>query len=121
MAANWDPPDQAVIDYYQHAAPLLLAPESPFRFWIAYAAGRAVGACESYVGAGVVGIYAVVTRHAYRRRGIGTAVTQAALGHARDEDIRIATLQASGQGQRIYERIGFTTCGMFREFKPVAD
>lgn len=118
VAANWDPPDQEVVRTYERAAPILLAPSSPFRLWIAYRDGEPVAACEAFLGEGVAGIYAVVTRSAYRRQGIGTAVTRAALRHARAEGYRVAALQASGQGQRIYERIGFTTCGLFREYKP---
>jgi GNAT superfamily N-acetyltransferase len=118
VAANWDPPDKEVITYYHRTAGILLGPASPFRFWVAYLSGQPAAACESFLGAGVAGIYAVVTRAAYRRRGIGTAVVRAALLNARAEGYRVATLQASEQGQRIYERLGFTTCGSFREYKP---
>ncbi len=118
VAANWDPPDQEVVTYYQRAAPILLAPASPFRLWVAYRDDQPVAACESFLAAGVVGMCAVVTREGYRRQGIGSAITRVVLRSARAEGYRVATLQASGLGQQIYERIGFTTCGMFREYKP---
>ena len=34
MAANWDPPDQGVIDFYEQAAAVALAPEFPVRFYV---------------------------------------------------------------------------------------
>jgi hypothetical protein len=75
-AANWEPPGQEVVTYYHRAAAILVDPASPFRFWLASMAGQPVAACESFLGAGVSGVYAVVTRKAYRRRAIETAMVR---------------------------------------------
>jgi GNAT superfamily N-acetyltransferase len=118
VAANWEPPDQDVVAYYQRVAPFVLSPASPHRYWTAYDGNAPVASCELFLDHGVAGLYAVVTRASHRRRGIGTHLTAVALSHARSEGFHIGTLQASGQGQRIYERLGFVPCGLFREFKP---
>jgi GNAT superfamily N-acetyltransferase len=118
VAANWDPPDQHVVSFYERSASIVLAPESPLRYWLAYAGDQPVAACETYLGDGVAGFYALVTRQPYRGRGIATTLTHTALSRACAEGYGIATLQASGRAQRIYQRLGFEASGMFREFKP---
>ena len=56
---------------------------------------------------GIVGIYDVSTVPEARRRGIGTAMTLAALHQARNLGYEVAFLQPSNMGRPIYERIGF--------------
>jgi Acetyltransferase (GNAT) domain len=120
VAANWDPPDQGVIDFYERAAAVALEPGSPARFYVGYLGGEPVAASECFLGHGVAGLYAVVTLQAVRRRGIGTAMTVAPLLDARAVGYRTATLQASAGGQSVYARLRFLPCGEFREYKPIA-
>lgn len=56
---------------------------------------------------GIAGIHDVSTVPAARRRGIGTAMTLAALREARRLGYAIAFLQPSAMGRPLYERIGF--------------
>lgn len=81
----------------------------PQRAWhfVATLRGRPVGCATLFLGAGVAGLYHVATVEWARRRGIGTAVTVAALEHARDLGYRAAILHASREGEPIYRRIGF--------------
>lgn len=65
-------------------------------------------ACGSLVyGAGVAGIYNIATLQEARGKGIGTAITNHALIHARAMGYRVAILGATEMGYRIYERLGF--------------
>jgi len=102
----------ASTDYFERALP-----EGDFRAWVAQVDGRVVG------GAGLV-IHSVpptphnllgkegyimnlVTRPAWRRQGIATALLQTALDTLRAEDIPVASLHATSAGQGIYEAAGF--------------
>jgi GNAT superfamily N-acetyltransferase len=56
-----------------------------------------------------VGVYAVGTAESARRRGIGSAMTWAAIDAGREWGSRAAVLQASEMGEPVYEAMGFRT------------
>ena len=74
-AANWEPPDTAVLTFYESAAPVLLQKDCPMRLFVGYAEDKAVASGELFLSPGVAGIYAVSTRKEFQRRGIGLAMT----------------------------------------------
>jgi GNAT superfamily N-acetyltransferase len=88
--------------------------------WVGTVDGTPVTTTRLHTGAGVAGIYAVVTAPDARRRGYGEAITRHVLHVARDAGLRIATLQASSEGRGIYERIGFREWYRYRlhEWRP---
>lgn len=131
LAANWNPPDGEVLRFYRRAATALCAPGCTATLLVAYLDGQPAAVAEVYRTASgcstagdaahldVAGLYNVCTREAFRRRGLGTAVTRAALWHARQTGCRHGVLQASGDGYRVYARLGFRDVGRFVECVPV--
>ena len=69
--------------------------------------GKPVGETALCCGAEVAGIYDVKVAEAFRRRGIGTALVQAALLQARQFGYATAVLSANGMGLGVYARLGF--------------
>jgi GNAT superfamily N-acetyltransferase len=120
VAANWRPPDLAVYRFFQVAGDLLLAADSPSRFYIGYLNDQPVAASELTDGGGVVGLYTICTLAAYRRRGFATALTLGPLLTARAEGQHTAVLQASAAGAAVYARLGFRPFGQIVEFKPAS-
>ena len=81
-----------------------------FRAWVAYANGAPVGTAATVAAGGVTGLYNIAILPEYRRRGYGTALTRLAAEEAfRQGGAKKLILQASSQGVRMYERMGFRT------------
>jgi len=77
------------------------------RLYIGYLRGQLVATALVFLGAGVAGLYAVVTSPEARRQGVGRALTLRALLDARALGYRIGTLHASSMGFGLYAGLGF--------------
>lgn len=64
-------------------------------------------------------VFFVSTDPEWRGRGIGTAMTAAALSHATDRGATHACLAASAAGRPIYERLGFEPVGELMLFERI--
>lgn len=62
------------------------------------------------------GLYTVATREAFRRRGLGCAVTHACLRAAQNHGSRRAVLSASAMGLPMYRKLGFRVEGTCRNY-----
>jgi hypothetical protein len=78
--------------------------DGPVRLFVGYVDGRPVSTAGARLGHGIVDVEWVATLSAYRRRGIGAAVTWAAT--VADPDAA-AVLIASDDGQPVYEAMGY--------------
>jgi len=89
-------------------------PDGPGRYFVARLEGRPVAAAMGVVDGDAVGIYNVATIPAARGRGIGRAVTLAALLDGRARGATMGVLEASEMGRPVYERLGFIAVGETR-------
>lgn len=78
--------------------------------------GVAVGCSAAVVAGTALAVEHIVTAASHRRRGIGTQLTEAALGVGREHGARHAVLTASADGAGIYERLGFQRREPVRRF-----
>jgi ribosomal protein S18 acetylase RimI-like enzyme len=78
--------------------------------------GRIVGTTVAIMAHGHAGIFLLHVAGAHRRRGIGGALTVAALRAGHDRGMEFAALTASPAGEPLYRRLGFTTVSEYRLF-----
>jgi GNAT superfamily N-acetyltransferase len=79
----------------------------PWRHYLGYLDDLPVATASVFLGAGVAGVYFVMTAPEVRRRGIGGAITHTALREARDSGFQYAVLGSSPAGRSVYARLGF--------------
>jgi ribosomal protein S18 acetylase RimI-like enzyme len=78
------------------------------RVFVAIVEDRVVGAGESAIAHGVLGVFGIATIPSFRRRGIAGALTSSLI-QDRAGDADLAVLQSSRLGYGVYERLGFRT------------
>jgi GNAT superfamily N-acetyltransferase len=81
--------------------------DANWRHFLGWLGDEPVATTSMYLGAGVAGIYFVFTVPQARRRGIGGAITAAALHHAMDMGYKVGVLGSSSLGFPVYQRLGF--------------
>jgi predicted GNAT family acetyltransferase len=88
-------------------------------FYLARLDSEPVGTAGLFRDAGVANVVQVCTVPSARRRGIGDAVTRAALEDARAAGYRVAVLRASESGAPLYARMGFARYCTLDAYRPV--
>lgn len=78
-----------------------------FRHYVGYIGGVPVATSSLFFGGGTAGIYSVFTLEEMRGRGIGAALTRAAMNDARELGHGEAVLLARPQPAELYARLGF--------------
>jgi GNAT superfamily N-acetyltransferase len=86
--------------------------------WLATADEVDVSTGLGFVRDGWCGIFNVATPEEHRGRGFGAAVTAHAVEAARAGGARGAYLQSSPMGLPVYERLGFVTVELWRQWMP---
>lgn len=110
FGAGFGVPERGMVRYRR--LPLGAPPEqSRFRYFLARAGGIPVATALWFPAERAAVLDEIATVPAMRRRGIGTAVTHAALLDARLAGYRTAVLVASQAGTSVYRRLGFESHG----------
>ena len=106
-------PDEVVERWNRVYAALPYGPDGALRLFIGMLAGEPVATVYLHITEHVATVHYVVTRHEFRRRGIGAVMTEFAAREARSADCRIAVLTASALGADVYPGFsgsGWSTC-----------
>jgi ribosomal protein S18 acetylase RimI-like enzyme len=105
--AGFDFPPETQHQYHRFVGTFNLNADSPQKFFLAYFNGRPVATSLLFFHENAAGIYFISTLAEFRRKGIGLAVTRAAMTAARLAGAQYATLQSSPDGLHVYRQAGF--------------
>jgi GNAT superfamily N-acetyltransferase len=101
--------------------PPSFAVDPDVRLFTAYLDGNPAGTSVAIRTGEVSGVYAVITRQAARRRGVGAAASWAAVDAGRTWGCDVIALQASEMGFSTYTRMGFQTVVRYATFNQPGD
>jgi GNAT superfamily N-acetyltransferase len=82
-------------------------PDAPLQRFVGLVRGRPVATSGLMLGGGIAGVYSVSTAPRLRGRGIGAAMTSAAMLRARDLGYRVAMLGSAPKALPLYRRLGY--------------
>jgi GNAT superfamily N-acetyltransferase len=100
-----------VFAYFQRLAQHPPGSFPAMRHYLGTLDGTVVAVGTLFVGSQTTGIYDLLTRDDYRRRGIGSVMFQHLLNESSTCNRRLCVLQASPDGLGIYSRAGFKAVG----------
>lgn len=108
----WGSPAPSEVEHrwYELYRQLPYGPDGDLRMFLGYLDGTPVATCCLFRAGSVAALHHVVTDPDYRHRGIGAAMTDAAIRQARHAGCRIAVLTSSPYGVNIYRGLGFGEC-----------
>lgn len=116
LASLFTPYAEAVVDFHARLTGVLLRRSARSRFVLASTGGVPLAGAELHHDGRVAGLYGVVTAPIARGRGLGTAVSAAAVAQAGAlGGAERVVLQASAAGRPVYERLGFRVVGTYAE------
>jgi ribosomal protein S18 acetylase RimI-like enzyme len=109
LMAGFEEPEAARPDFGQYLAGSLAEPQSGLAHFVARWGGEPCAVSTLLAAPLAAGIYHVTTLPAYRGRGLGRALTLAAMHSAQRAGYASAILFATPSGFPLYERLGFAT------------
>lgn len=109
--------DDSSFETYFSWVASVLTDDDPIEYFVGYVNGKPVVRGLSCYFAQTAGLYWLSTHPSERNKGYGKAMQAFRLRRAKELGYHIAVLQASGTGYRLYQKLGYKECGVFREFK----
>lgn len=114
MASVFDPFDTEAIRFYKMIA--LYYNNKKIHMFIGYINQEPATICSCVIDDKFGGIYDIVTNPKFQKRGLGTYMTSIAIQFLKENTCEIIGMQASQNGQRIYEKLGFKPYDLFRVY-----
>ncbi len=106
LAANWTPPDQNVIQYYENTADHYLS--SDISLLVASYRGIPCTTAELFpTDHETAGVYGLATLESFRGKGLGFQMMQHVINLSIKRGFKHLILQATGEGIGIYRKLGF--------------
>jgi GNAT superfamily N-acetyltransferase len=104
---GFEMPQRAREQYGSFVSLFDIGAKSPQKLFIAYFKGKPVATSLLFTYNNSAGIYYVSTLPAYRNKGFGLMITQAAMQSAKKSGFKNVILQATPMGAKVYIRAGF--------------
>lgn len=115
-AAYGETGERVDLTYVQLESALGFDEDCPYQRFLGRLNGLPVATSAVFLGAGVAGLYGVSSLPDVRGRGIGSALSLAALREAKAAGCRMAVLESSPLGYSVYQHLGFREVCRLRSY-----
>lgn len=105
--AGFDFPAETRQQYHRFVQTFNIGPSSPQKFFVAMLNGQPASTALLFLHKRAGGIYFISTLPEQRKKGVGLAITLAAMHYAKLAGARFVSLQSSPDGFHVYEHAGF--------------
>ncbi|GHT91038.1 hypothetical protein FACS1894122_02680 [Alphaproteobacteria bacterium] len=117
MASVFDPFDKEAVAFYKKISCSYDSENGKYKMFVGYMNNEPAAICCSIVSDEKFGgIYDIVTHPEFQRRGLGTYMTSVAIKNLIDFGCDVVGMQASNDGQMVYNKMGFKSFGTFRVY-----
>lgn len=96
---------------FERLCTLVREPGARTRAFVAWNGNTPIGSLELFLGSEAAGVHSLRVPAQHQGRGVATALLEHACSEAARHGARLMVLLASSEGQRLYERRGFTVVG----------
>lgn len=107
---------QAMRTFFSKAGVHLINPQSDLKFFLGYVDNQPVACSSVFFSQGVASIFDVMVSHSQRGRGLGKAMTLAAMKEGADSGYQELLLTATDGAKYLYEKLGFKPIKMMSVF-----
>lgn len=114
MASVFDPFDEEAVRFYNMVAPYYK--NGNIKMFVGYIDQVPATICSCVIDDTFGGIYDIVTTPKFQKRGLGTYMTSIAIQFLKKNGCDIIGMQATQDGQRIYDKLGFKQFDLFKVY-----
>ena len=114
MASVFEPFDEEAVRFYKMIAPYYN--NEKIKMFVGYIDQVPAAICSCVIDDKFGGIYDIVTNPKFQKRGLGTYMTSIAIQFLKENGCDIIGMQASQDGQRIYDKLGFKQFDLFKVY-----
>lgn len=98
---------EAISQYFTQGSHVILHEDSRLKLFVGYLDGKPVSTSSVFLAENVAGIFDIIALPEARGKGVGSAMTLAAMVEGKNQGYDFATLMATDDAKFVYEKLGF--------------
>jgi ribosomal protein S18 acetylase RimI-like enzyme len=98
---------KAITRFFQQAGPIICDAKAGIEYYVGYLGVKPISTCSVFFSEDIAGIFDIIALPESRGKGIGSAMTIAAINAAKNRGYNTCVLTATNDAKYLYEKLGF--------------